>query len=571
MPTSAALPHARPTSVSPESPRAGAGTWQRIGLAAAALAVVLVVNVPAFLRMPLDCDPLLFDLYVRDMGRGAVLYRDMLENNTPGMIALHAAVRSALGWSPEALRAADLLVVGAAVGLLGWWSNRGRPDLRLFTVTLLTILYLSTSEWCHAQRDVWMLLPVMVALYLRRAQAGRLVSGRAWLGGAVAEGTVWGLAVWIKPHVVLVAGPAWLVATVWARSRGAGWRSIGVDAAGTLAGGLAVGSAGVGLMAAFGLWAAYVEHLTGWVGEYYQGDLYKVYGPWLMRLGVVFRNTPWSLAYLAAVPVAVALALGPVRAWLRGRRPGDRLDSPLLAAALAGWAFQAWGLQHIFDYVHVAGMMLAVALLAGSVGDLSTPALRRTALATLALIAGIGHVGLFRDRAAVWSECVRGGSPELRDRLPLIGRIRWADLGRVSDYLQSQKVKSGEVAVLSDSALPVWELTGLRPPTRYYIAHNNLLAYPGHRAEILATLAANPAQRFVVCDLAALRWGKPPAGSEGKPAEEWPLPADWHGPRRWADRVVFRAGRYLVLVMPAADLPAWMADVNYFMTPGEVR
>src|SRR6476646_5203977 len=79
-----------------------------------ALAVVLAVNVPAFLRTALDCDPILFDLYARDMVRGGVLYRDMVENNTPAMIGFHACIRSALGDSTEALRAVDLLVVGFA-------------------------------------------------------------------------------------------------------------------------------------------------------------------------------------------------------------------------------------------------------------------------------------------------------------------------------------------------------------------------------------------------------------------------------------------------------------------------
>ena len=51
-----------------------------------------------------------------DAGRGRVLYRDMLENNTPAMIAAHAAVRWAVGWSSEALRAADVLISGEGVG-----------------------------------------------------------------------------------------------------------------------------------------------------------------------------------------------------------------------------------------------------------------------------------------------------------------------------------------------------------------------------------------------------------------------------------------------------------------------
>ena len=147
------------------------GAW----LAGGALVILLAVNLPAFLRTALDCDPILFDLFLRDMGRGRVLYRDMLENNTPAMIALHAAVRWAFGWSSEALRAVDVVVVGAGVWLLAGWFHRDRLDRRLFTACVLGSLYLSTTEWCHCQRDVWVLLPVMGAMLLRRAA---VVGGR---------------------------------------------------------------------------------------------------------------------------------------------------------------------------------------------------------------------------------------------------------------------------------------------------------------------------------------------------------------------------------------------------------
>src|SRR4051812_31692456 len=156
-----------------------------LAASAAAFAVVLAVNLPAFLRTALDCDPILFDLYARDMARGAVLYRDMVENNTPTMIGLHACVRSAFGDSVEALRAVDLLVVGFGLGLLAWWFHPGRPDLRVLTFLLLAVLYLTTTEWCHVQRDVWLLPPAMVGLYLRRAQLGRIVCGRGVIGPAL--------------------------------------------------------------------------------------------------------------------------------------------------------------------------------------------------------------------------------------------------------------------------------------------------------------------------------------------------------------------------------------------------
>jgi hypothetical protein len=533
--------------------------WPTI-LAGAALILVVVVNVPAFLRTALDCDPILFDLYVRDASRGAVLYRDMLENNTPTMIGLHWAIRTAFGWSTEALRIADLAVVGSAIALLACWFHRGRWDLRLFTAALLATLYLTTTEWCHVQRDVWMLLPVMGSLYLRRAQLGRLTEGRGSFGLAVLEGIVWALAVWIKPHVAVVAAAVWLTGAVWARASGARLRGLAADASGVLVGGLATGLAGVAVMAGLGIWQPYVEHLSGWAGEYSKGDLYGPAGSWIHRLGFLIRNLPWSLLYVVSIPAAIVLAVHPLRLLFTGQRPVDP-SIALLAAATAAWAAQAWLLQHVFDYPHIGGVMLAIALILGKISSLAASRIRTVALVALGLLAVIGNLPLFSDRVAVWDKCVRGSSPELKDRLARYPRIKWTDIEKVSLFLGEQNIADGELMVISDFALPVYEQTGITPPVRYYIVQNNVMAFHSRRSEIIASIASNPRQRFLVCDLVALRWDSPP-GCDWRHPEEWPLPADWYGPRRWADKVVFRAGRYLVLAMTASDTTDWLADVS---------
>lgn len=536
-----------------------------LAASAIALAVVLAVNVPAFLRTALDCDPILFDLYARDMARGGVLYRDMVENNTPVMIGLQACVRSTLGDSTEALRAVDLLVVGLGIGLLAWWSHPGRPDLRTFTFLLLAVLYLTTNEWCHVQRDVWLLPAVMAGMYLRRAQLGRLVGGRRVIGHALLEGAVWGLAVWLKPHAVVVAAPVWLAGAAWARSRGASGRAILADAAGLFAGGLAIGAAGVGVMDALGIWRPYVDHLTGWGPEYATSDKYGKQGSWFFRLGYLVRNTPWSLCYVLTVPAAFVIACRPLwsaRPGITAPSTGDRPDRVLLAAALAGWAFQAWCLQHVFDYPHAAGEMLAVALLVDLAAGLRASGLHRVTLAAVATMTLIGHAKLFAERLDVWGECVRDEpTPELQDKLARCRRINWAELHRVADFLREQGAGPGEVNVISDTALPLWEILGQTPPTRYYIVHNNVVSFHSHRAQIVGALSRVPNQRFLVCDLSAIRWD-PPRGYDWKNPSEWPLRDDWYGPRRWADRVVFRSGKYLVLAMPSADVPAWLDDVT---------
>src|SRR3954451_19639920 len=68
-------------------------------LAAWGLLVALVaVNLPAFLCLGLDCDILMYDVCARRVLAGDVHYRDLLENNFPGIVWLHMAFRSLFGW-----------------------------------------------------------------------------------------------------------------------------------------------------------------------------------------------------------------------------------------------------------------------------------------------------------------------------------------------------------------------------------------------------------------------------------------------------------------------------------------
>lgn len=527
MTSTATLPPPRAeTAADPDRRRATAAGLVLLGL--------LAVNLPAFLRTALDCDPITFDLYVRDAQRGRVLYRDMLENNTPAMIWLHAGVRAAFGWSSEALRAVDLLVVGGGVWLLAGWFNRDRLDRQLLAAAVFGSVYLTASEWCHCQRDVWLLLPVVGAMRMRRAA---LAHDSSRVPGAILEGMTWAVAVWLKPHMLLVALSVWLAGVAVAR------RVAGRELLGLVAGGLLVGGLGVAAMLAAGVWGPYWHHLTTWAGEYPRADMYGPFGRLYVLLGCGYRLFPWSVLYLVALPAAVA-----------GLWPAGRPERPLLAAALLAWAGQAFLLQHAFDYVHLPAILLAVALL------LDVSAGRTLPTFVLLLVAVCAHAPVYADRLSVWQDCFAEPTPALRDRLARFDRIGWQHLAAVAEFLKSQDVHDGELSVLGDTAIPLYQLTGLTPPTRYYVTRNNMLAYKSRRAEIQAALAAVPGQRFAVVDLAGLGW-KPPTGHTWADRDAWPLPAVLG---TWADRAAFRSGRYVVLAIPAADVPALLAAVSEF-------
>src|SRR5262245_9245937 len=117
-PSPPALP--RPDPPAPHQP-----TTLSAVLLAVALVALLAANLPGFVCMPFEADVELWDILARTVSDGGVPYRDLLENNFPGMLWAHLGVRSVFGWRSEVLRAADVGVVAAIVLLLLSWLPSG--------------------------------------------------------------------------------------------------------------------------------------------------------------------------------------------------------------------------------------------------------------------------------------------------------------------------------------------------------------------------------------------------------------------------------------------------------------
>jgi hypothetical protein len=495
------------------------------------VAALLLINVPPFVRMGLDSDVTLYDLCARTILDGGTYGRDVFENNLPGMVWLHAGLRAAFGWRPEVLRLADVLVVLAVV----WLLARSLPEsvsgsARGWAAAAMLIFYFSTSEWCHCQRDTWMLLPALLAVRLRARP------GASFLGGVV-EGALWGAAFWIKPYVAVPALACWLVSVVAARRVGRPLGRVALDGAAVLLGGAAAGAAGVVWLWLSGAWPYFADIMFVWNREYVTADLGGDQA-WLLRWGFLLRFFPWALVHVVAVPLAV----GRLREVFRGA-PAQGL----LAACYLGWTFQAFALQHLFDYVHVAPILLGLTVIAGRV---LTPAPARWLVAAVVLFGlcvAARFPAVMAVRLAAWPECFRQSSGgDVRDRLTLSGKVDWADLRAVAAFLARDGAGDEEVTCFSMTTVPLYQETGLTMPTRYVFVHNVLTIFPSGREQVREALVASR-QRYVVCDL---RWFE---------MDHLRQQLD-DGTSPWSERVAFRAGRYLVFRLSGPEMPAWLED-----------
>lgn len=400
--------------------------WRPLAVPIILTVALLVVGVPLCLRMPLWCDISLYDLAARAVLDGGVHYRDVFDTNLPGYVWLLAGIRATVGWSSEALRAVDLMIVAGMVLVLDRFARRAGANARARWWALVGVaaFYPYTTEFVHAQRDVWLALPAVVAVYLR---VKRTVTGEAdrTAGGAfaagVAEGLLWAAAVWIKPHVVTVAAPVWLLtARRLAGRHGRPWRAVGADLLGNVAGGGLLGALGVAQLVASGTWPHFWTVMTEWNPAYSQKAFQEFadraerqlywFPPWswflpfsvILSVLAVLDARPWSGRFRdgdvspggwVLRNLVVLLLMGPVFpyrlvvlfaadplaplvpgwVWAFGRwtartvldaTASDRVR--YARGALAGlyltWAAQAFVLQRGFHYVHAAEVFLMLAL-----------------------------------------------------------------------------------------------------------------------------------------------------------------------------------------------------------------
>jgi hypothetical protein len=280
------------------------------------------------------------------------------------VVWVHLAIRSLLGWRSEALRLADVGIVATEVWLLVHLlpALAGRRAARLWAAAALLAFYFGTSEWSHCQRDTWMLLPSLAALYLRRRQVGRLTdpatSAARVAAAAGAEGLLWAAAFWIKPFVAVPALACWLARATLARRGGASAGRLSADAAGLLASGALAGAAGSAWLIARGAWPYFWDFAGRWTREYYVPSNGRTHLESLFWGHFPF----WGLVHLAALPIAAVA----VYSGLRAPAPAARRSWVLLGALYLGWVAEVLAFQKDWAYAQAPAMLLALTLVAAA-------------------------------------------------------------------------------------------------------------------------------------------------------------------------------------------------------------
>ena len=524
-----------------------------VAVAAAALAF----GVPLFLQSGPWCDLTLYQMAARNVLDGGVLYRDVFDTNLPGFVWALALIQATFGESLVAVRVIDLAIVAAIAAVLTRQVGDagGGPATRAWFVAGVALYYPFTLEFNHAQRDVWMLLPALAAFRLRQAGVAPF-----------AEGLLWGVAVWVKPHVVVPAFAVWAAS---ARYRPPG-RTLGT--APLLAAGGSLGVAGVAAIVAGGAWPDFVEVFTRWNPEYTAGTLAEL----PTRLLLTFQYfAPWSLMHVVTVPMAV-------RQLVRGRRP-DPTARPraLLAALYLSWMLQALLIQRALDYVHVPETLLGLAVAAAYRVPVGLAGGLTLAAQAAAVCAGLGGVTWVMDYFpaetprvaspeawAAWPHCFGPGSPALRDRLehyPVHCFATWTDLAAVEGYLRSVEppLRDGELLAFHDSPHALFLSLRLKPATRYL--HFGTATAIRSQQPRVAEEVRRSAPRYAVSDLMRMTRKKgvaaaPDARGDPNGLPAW-LPLSLRGSFPWDQPVAFRSGRYVVhrVTRPIGDVdvPAW--------------
>lgn len=512
--------------------------------------LLAVLTVPQMLCLPLTADTEHYDVQAHCALNGGVLYRDVLEPNLPGVVWVHMLVRSVAGWSSEVMRAFDLIVLLAIGVLLSKClgiSMRGEGAMHAGLVMLfLWWCYVSLPEWCHCQRDLWMLLPALGALTLRQARRGACdvdKPAHSYTSAIVLEGFLWGIAFWLKPFIAV---PVICVCAVSGWLEGSSARFLRESCA-VLVGGLIAGGFGAIWLVSSGAWGPFWDVALHWNPEYFSSRQNR----WTVDRVAALYNWlhPWWWAHLVTLPIALKQLSQQFSRRHVTPTCGGRSRN-LLAAFYLGWMLQTICLQHPLLYIHASGVLLAlgIAVDAACRKFANHPMAGPLLASSLALLV-VSSPATQPSRLAWWRACLQDGPTELvQDSLQQSQIVNHSQLEPALDFIRQQNVRDGELTVYSGYLVGVYRELDLAPSTRFVLLDVEARVFPSRVGEMASSLDQSH-QRFVISNL--IESGFPPSelgdgDSHSEPRLPHAFPASRLHEFPYNQQLVFRSGPYLV-------------------------
>jgi len=527
----------------------------------AGVVAVLILNVPVFLHQQLTADAIYFDLQAKCVQNGGVMYRDMVEPNLPGVVWIHLLVRSIAGWSSVSLRGFDLLVLTGSIALLCRLARREGDALlsaRSAAISLVVyVLYFSVMEWCHCQRDMWMLLPALGALSIR-CRLANLDSGlqTAQDDGSVSrpihevlwslfEGMLWGFAFWIKPHIALPAlcvlgASAWMVPS---------WKQFGKQFASVVVGGAIVGALGSAWMIQTGTWAHFWEMQLEWNPEYLSNGRRMVTYDSLMFFSRLY--TPWSYAHWFVIPT-ICVAIVHYRRQLENaaEQAVQRtacVRTILLFAMYFGWAIQVMVLQYPFAYVQTPVLILALGIVGTWKLSIEYCNYGWMAFALGCALIMVETPARQPGRFAAWIPAMQGKTDEVRILVQSDMNPDWKNMRAVIDFLKEQDLNEGEVTVYTGELVGIYPELGMMPSTRFVYV-DVLARLFKSRTESIHNALDSSSQKYIVSSLRQTGMKPDAIADPIDPSTNLPgcLPPEAFEAFPFNQPVVFHAGGYSV-------------------------
>jgi hypothetical protein len=446
--------------------------WQRAGpwwLLAAWLAYTVLLGA-CYGLVPPSPDHQVFDYAGWVASTGGTLYVDVIEQNWPGAMWLHALAVEVLGVHLWTFRAFDyVLMLGASFTLMGLLRQAGARTAAWVVVPLYQGLYVTQDMWFSGQRDIIaaeLLLAVGLALVMRQKGGSR--------GWVVLVGLGVFLATMVRPTYLLAAPLFVAVDALTLRHSGRSARQVAGDAA-----------LGAGVFLACTLLLVAHAHGTGALEAFRQAALafnaeaYATSHPpsivWQSLRGL-WLSWYWFLGFAL---------IGAVLWVVRGERMVLGLLAAMLVATLVSVAVARAG----FGY-HFGGILpLMTILMAYFVGDMVERAQvdavwsRRAlpALVALGLVALVGGkvVRTFPAQLAY----LRGSTSyeQLLEAAPPLGAgLTLKDAVQAANYARTHTSASDRVLVW-DRAVLINTLAARRSPTPFVTAGMLRMADPPFR------------------------------------------------------------------------------------------